>query len=57
MLAGELFAKALQSLETCVLVNNNLCGKLYSSLELRITLDEIFIKLRQYHFLLLISIY
>ena len=57
MLAGELFAKALQSLETCVLVNNNLCGKLHSSLELRITLDEIFIKLRQYHFLLLISIY
>ena len=57
MLAGALFAKALRSLETCVLVNNNLCGKLYSSLELRITHDEIFIKLTQYHFLLLISIY
>ena len=27
ILADEPFAKALQSLETCVLVNNILCGK------------------------------
>ena len=26
------FAKALQTLETCVLINNNLCQKLFSSL-------------------------
>ena len=31
--AEEVFAKALRSFETCVLVNNNLCGKLFSSLE------------------------
>ena len=34
--ADELFAKALWSLETFVLVNNNLCRKLVSSLELSI---------------------
>ena len=33
ILAYEPFAKALWSFETCVLVNNNLCGKLFSSLE------------------------
>ena len=33
ILAEELFAKALQSLETCVLVNNNLGRKLFWSLE------------------------
>ena len=33
ILAEELFEKALPSFETCVLVNNNLCGKLISSLE------------------------
>ena len=32
-LAAETFAKALQSFETFVLVNNNLCRKLFSSLE------------------------
>ena len=32
MLAHELFAKALQSLETFVWVNNNLSGKIVSSL-------------------------
>ena len=32
----------LQSLKTCVLVNNNLCGKLYSSLELPVIFDERF---------------
>ena len=31
--AEELFEKALRSLETGVLVNNNLCGKLFLSLE------------------------
>ena len=29
ILADELFAKALRSLRTCVLVNNNLSGKLF----------------------------
>ena len=33
ILAEESFAKALRDFETCVLVNNNLCGKLFSSLE------------------------
>ena len=32
LLAKELFAKALQGFETCVLVNNKLCGILFSSL-------------------------
>ena len=32
ILADESFAKALQSFEHCALVNNNLCGKLFSSL-------------------------
>ena len=41
-LPGQLFAKTLQSLEACVLVNNNLCGKLVSSLELPIVFDERF---------------
>ena len=31
LLAHEPFAKPLRSFETCVLVNNNLCGKLFSS--------------------------
>ena len=39
MLADELFAKALQSIETCVLVNNNRCAILVSSFELPITFD------------------
>ena len=42
-LADEPFAKALRSFETWVLVNNNLCGKLFSSLESSTTLDENFI--------------
>ena len=37
ILADELFAKASRSLEACVLLNNNLCEKLVSSLELPIT--------------------
>ena len=31
ILADEVFTKALQNLEACVLVNNILCGKLVSS--------------------------
>ena len=42
ILADELFAKALGSIETCVLVNNSLCGKFVSSLELPATFDERF---------------
>ena len=42
ILAKELFAKALRSLETCVLVNNNLCGKLFSLSESLTTFDERF---------------
>ena len=42
MLADKKFAKALRSLKNCVLVNNNLCGKLFSSLELLTTFDESF---------------
>ena len=33
ILADKSFEKALRSLETCVLVNNSLCRKLFSSLE------------------------
>ena len=33
ILAEELLAKALRSFETCVLINNNLCVKSFSSLE------------------------
>ena len=46
ILAEELFAKALWSLKTCVLINNNLWGKFHKllewSLELPTTFDEIF---------------
>ena len=42
ILADQPFSKALQSLETCVLVNNNLNGKLFSSLEAQATIDESF---------------
>ena len=41
ILAEELFAKALRSFETCELVNNNLYGKLFSSLDPPTTFDEI----------------
>ena len=33
LLANKLFVKALGILETCVIVNKYLCGKLVSSLE------------------------
>ena len=42
ILADETFAKASRSFETCVSVNNNLCGKLVSSLDSPITFDERF---------------
>ena len=42
ILADEPFAKALRSLETCVLTNNNLSGKLFSSLESTTAFDESF---------------
>ena len=41
-LIDEPFVKALQSFENYVLVNSNLCRKLFSSLESPITFDEIF---------------
>ena len=36
----ELFAKALRRLATCLLVNDNSCGKLFSSPELPIISDD-----------------
>ena len=42
ILADDPFAKALQILETCVSVNNVLCGELVSSLEFPIKFDERF---------------
>ena len=49
ILADEPFAKTLRNFETCVLVNNNLCRELFSSLESPTTFDEIS-KLFQYYF-------
>ena len=40
ILAEEPFAKVLRNIEICVLVNNNVCGKLFSSLESPTTFDE-----------------
>ena len=42
ILADKPIAKALQSHETCVLVDNYLCGKLVSSLDSPITFDKRF---------------
>ena len=42
VLADEPFAKAFPIFETCLSVNNSLCGKLVSSLEIPIKLDERF---------------
>ena len=55
ILAEELFSKVLQRFETYVLVNNNLCGKLFSSLESGTTFDESF-KVTSVPFLFLILI-
>ena len=38
----KLFARALQRFGTCLLINNTLCGKLVSSLELPIIFDDNF---------------
>ena len=57
ILAEELFRKALQRFETCVLINNNLCGKLFSSLESPTTFDEVFKVSLVEVFLLQISTY
>ena len=56
ILTEEPFTKALWSLKTCILANNNLCGKLVSPLESLTIFDESF-KLLQYHFLFQILIY
>ena len=42
MLADKPFSKALRIFEICVSVNNNLCGKIVSSLEYLIKFDERF---------------
>ena len=57
ILAEGLFAKPLQTLEHCVLVNNDLCWKLFSSVELPVTFEEIFKVPLWCHFLFLILIY
>ena len=46
-LADEPLAKALRSFETCLLVNINLCRKLFSSLESPTAFDEV-LKLLNY---------
>ena len=56
ILANELFAKALQSFETCVLVNISLCGKLVSLLRSPTTLMKVLMSL-QYNFLFQILIH
>ena len=56
ILAEELFPKGLRSFETYVLVNNNLCRKLFSSLESPTTFDESF-KVISVPFLFQILIY
>ena len=49
ILAEKVFAKALWSFQTCVLVNNSLCRKLFSSSESPTTFDKSY-KLLQCHF-------
>ena len=56
ILADEPFAKVLQSFETWILVNINLCRKLSASLESPISLDESF-KVVSVPFLFQILIY
>ena len=56
ILPGEPFVKTLRIFETCVSVNNTLCGKLVSSLEFPIKLIKD-LKLLQFHFLLQILTY
>ena len=40
LLAEEPFVKVLRNIEICILVNNNVCGKLFSLLESPTTFDE-----------------
>ena len=42
MLVEELLAKVLLNFENCVLVNNNLCGKLFSSFDSTMIFNKIF---------------
>ena len=49
ILSDEPFVKVLRSFETCALVNSNLCGKLFSSLDRQKHLMKIS-KLLQYLF-------
>ena len=42
VLTAEPFAEALEILKTCVLINKNVCGKLFASLESLKTLYESF---------------
>ena len=56
ILAVETFGKVLQNLEICVLVNNNSCGRLVSSLELPTTFDKRF-RIILVYFLFLILTY
>ena len=42
ILAEELFAKALPSFQASIIINNNLCGKLFSSLESPATIGRSF---------------
>ena len=55
-MAEELFVKSLRSFETCVLVIDNSCRKLDSSLEPPATFDEVF-KVTSVTFLFEILVY
>ena len=57
MLADESFRKVLRSFKPCVLVNNNLCGKLFPSLECPTKFDESFKATSVRFFLFQILIY
>ena len=55
LLADKVFAKSLRSLETCVSVINDLCGKSFLSLETPNTFEERFkVTLVPFSFLILI---
>ena len=56
ILAHKLYENSLRRFATCLWANNDLCGKLVSSLELSIIFDDN-LKLLQSHFLLVILIY
>ena len=56
ILAEELFIKPLRNLENCALVNDNLWGKLFSTVESPTTLDAVF-KVTSVTFFFLVLIY